>query len=209
MIDAVGAAGMAAHDARRRDGVWPGGHAQPRGAPPLQRHAHAVECHVEIVGAGARRRGATKASATGLPHLQLVLGVERERVADYHPAAGSQRLAVHVRVLRHVAGHAVGGAIEPDRRAADGPPADGGRGRRVAFDERGRDAEHVRDVVEPGGRIVGRQQRRDVHVERQQVADRAGVFGAVEAMQRGRAGIEATGRSAIQRRLERGAERGA
>ena len=51
----------------------------------------------------------------------------------------------------------------------------------------GRHAEHVGDVVEAGRRIVRRQQRADVDVEREQVANGVGVLGAVEPMQRRRA----------------------
>ena len=47
------------------------------------------------------------------------------------------------------------------------------RGRRdVALDQRGRHAQHVGDVVEAGGRIVRRQQRADVDVECEQIANR-------------------------------------
>ena len=80
-----------------------------------------------------------------------------------------------------------------DRDRCDGSPTASAadlRGRRdVALDQRRRDAEHVGDVVEAGRRIVGRQQRADVDVEREQIADGVRVLGAVQPVQRRRAGI--------------------
>ena len=82
----------------------------------------------------------------------------------------------------------------------------GGRGH-VSLDERGRDAEHVGDVVEPGRGVVWRQQRADIDVEREQIANGVRVFGAVQTMQRGRAGIESPRRRSIERGFERRGER--
>ena len=138
-----------AHDGRGGDRVRTGRDAQCASAPrALQRDPRAVDRHVQIVGARPGRRRPAKPRAARLPDLQVVLRVERERVADDDAAARAERQAVDVRVLREVAGHAVGRAIESDRRIADRQPADlRGRGH-VAFDERRRDAEHVGDVVE-------------------------------------------------------------
>ena len=77
----------------------------------------------------------------------------------------------------------------------------------VALDERRRDAEHVGVVVEARRRIVWRQHRAHVHVERQQIANGVGVLGAVEPMQRRRARIGVPRRRAIELRLERRRER--
>ena len=54
----------------------------------------------------------------------------------------------------------------------------------VSFHQRRRHGEHVRHVVEAVAHVVGRQQRRDIHVDRQQVADGVGVLGAIQPVQR-------------------------
>ena len=73
---------------------------------------------------------------------------------------------------------------EADRRARDP-----GRRRRVGFEQRRRNGQRAGDVVKASRRIVRRQQRRDVDLQIQQVADRVGVFGPVQTMQHDRAGI--------------------
>ena len=93
--------------------------------------------------------------------LELVLGVERERVADAEAADRAERQPVDVLVLREVLRHAVGVAARP--RCSGSPTASAlifAAARQIALVQRRRDAEHVRDVVEAVGRIVGRQQRR-------------------------------------------------
>ena len=101
--------------------------------------------------------------------------------------------------------------IEPDamrlvgRRAgriADRHGADRLGGGDVAFEQHRGYAEHVGHVVEAEARVVRRQQRRGVNVERQQVANRVLVFGAVQPVQRRATGIGAGGRRAIDGRLE-------
>ena len=74
--------------------------------------------------------------------------------------------------------------------------------RQIALLQRRRDAQHVGDIVEAVRRIVGRQQRRDVDVEREHVADRVGVLGAVQAMEHRPAGIGRRRRRPIQLALE-------
>ena len=110
-------------------------------------------------------------------------------VLHRHAAARAERQPVVVLVLRVVrrgaeharAGHDVGGVADRQR-------GDLGRRRRVALEQRRRHVQHLADVVEAVGRLVGRQQRRHVHVERQQIADRVGVLGAVQTMDRRMAG---------------------
>ena len=69
--------------------------------------------------------------------------------------------------------------------------------------------EHVGDVVEAVGGIVGRQQRRRVHLEIEQIADRVRVLGAIQPIERRAAGIRLRGRRTIQRGRQRRDERGA
>ena len=63
-----------------------------------------------------------------------------------------------------------------------------GRGE-VCLQQRRRAALSIGDVVETKRGTVGRQERGDVNVEGEQVADRVGVFGAIQAAQRGPARI--------------------
>ena len=70
-----------------------------------------------------------------------------------------------------------------------------------AFDQRRRHAEDVGVVVEPGCRIVRRQHRADIDVEREQIANDVGVLGAIQPVQGRRAGIGLQRRGAIELRL--------
>jgi hypothetical protein len=68
-------------------------------------------------------------------------------------------------------------------RIADGEPADLRSCVRIALDQHRGNAERTCDVIESVARIVARQQLLGVDVEREQVVDGVGVFGAVEPMQ--------------------------
>ena len=119
--------------------------------------------------------------------LEDVVAVERERVADRGPADRAERQAFDVLILREVLADAERVAARGDVGIADGQRRDLRRRRQVALLQRRRDAEHVGDVVEAVRRIVRRQERRDVDVEREQVANRVGVLAAVQPMQDRRA----------------------
>ena len=128
-----------------------------------------------------------------------VFGVERERVGDEEAAARAERQTVHVLVLGGVGTHAIG--VGDDRNlggVADRDGADPPRRRQVALHQHRRDAEHVADVVEAVARVVDRQQRRDVDVEVEQVADGVGVFGAVQPAEDRAARIGLGGGGAIE-----------
>ena len=135
-------------------------------------------------------------------HLEAVLAVERKRVTNLNPADGAERQAVEMLILREVLPNAVGLAARRDARVADRQGADLLGRRQVALLQRRRHAEHVRDIVEAVRRIVGRQHRRDVHVDRQHVADRVGVLRAVQAVQHRTAGIGVRGRRPIELPLQ-------
>jgi hypothetical protein len=69
------------------------------------------------------------------------------------------------------------------RRQSDGKPRDLSRNREIPLEVRRRNRQHIRKVVEAAVcRFISRQLRRDVHVEREEIADRIGVLDAVEAM---------------------------
>ena len=72
------------------------------------------------------------------------------------------------------------------------------------FQQQRRNLQHVGDVVEPVALVVARQQFGDVDVQRQQIADRVGVFGAIQPVQRRAPGIHVAGRRAVERRLQPG-----
>ena len=105
------------------------------------------------------------------PDREGVLAVERQRRLRENAADGADRQPFDVRVLRRV----LADAERLPRRLRFGI-ADRQRGdlvgrRQIALEQHGRDAERVRDVVEPVRRIVGRQHRRRVDVEREQIAE--------------------------------------
>ena len=116
--------------------------------------------------------------------LELVLGVERKIVLHGDAAHGAERQAVEMQPLRVIAGNGVGFRADRDSRIADRERADAVRGREVALEQRRRDDEHVRVVVEAVRGVVGRQQRRHVDVETEQLANRVRVLGAIQAPQR-------------------------
>ena len=136
MIDAVRSAGMTANDGRGTDRMRTGRDAHASGAASLKRDPHAIDHHVEIVGTRPGCGRPAKPRATRLSDLKFVLRIERERVAHHDAAPGAQGEAVHVVVLGDVAGHAIGGPVDPDRRIAEREPADPGGGSGIAFDER-------------------------------------------------------------------------
>ena len=70
----------------------------------------------------------------------------------------------------------------PHLRIADGHRADALRRVHVSFQQQRRRFERRRDVVEPELRAVGRQQVGHVNIHCQQVADRVGVFRAIQTM---------------------------
>ena len=86
------------------------------------------------------------------------------------------------------------GRLEPDGEAAE--PS--GR-RQVSIHERRRDRQHVGNIVEPPlVGIVGREERGDIDIEREQIADRVLVLGAIQTVEGfGAAGIRTRRRCSI------------
>ena len=106
-------------------------------------------------------------------HAEAVVAVRRERVHRRDAAARAERRAFDVMHLRAGARHLVGELRRAGLRIADGQRADAARGAQVAFHQRRRERLRVGDVVEAGADRVGRQERVDVDVDRQQRAHRA------------------------------------
>ena len=74
--------------------------------------------------------------------------------------------------------------------------------RHVAFQQRRRSAQHVRDIVEAVAFIVGRQQRRGIYIQGEQIVDGVGVLGAIQPVQRGASGVRIGRGGAIDRSFE-------
>ena len=86
-----------------------------------------------------------------------------------------------------------------DRRVADGDARDLRRCRQVAIEQRRLDAKRVGVGVEPVGLRIGRQHRRGIDLDAEQVAHGVGVLGAIEAMEARRpTGIRARRGGAVQ-----------
>ena len=98
--------------------------------------------------------------------LNVVLGVERERVLDQHAAARAERQALDVLVLRQLARRRVRRLCRGRRAIADGQAADlQRRRRRIPGSAQAIRVSALGDVVEAFARIVGRQQRRRVDLQ--------------------------------------------
>ena len=166
-------------EARRR-----GGGVERRLAPddePLEQHA--VHPDVE------RLRCAESADVVGVGALEAqpdrVLPVDREPVPDRDaaPRAEGQVLAQPL-VLVLEQRDAVGLDARHGRRDADREPTDSPRRREIPLQQRWRDRQdrrHVVEAVHVG--VVGRQQRRHVHLDLQQIAYGVPVLRPVEAME--------------------------
>ena len=168
---------------------------------PLDQRA--VDPDVELM----RRAHAEDVVLPVRPQLDLdeVLAVDREVIRDGHaaPRAEWQILTLAV-VLPQEQRHVEGLEARSGRRQARGEARDGARRGQVAFELRRRDRQYVGVVVEAGiGRLVARQQRSDVEIERKQVAYRVAILGPVQPVDRaGAARIRAGGRGAVDRGLQ-------
>ena len=136
--------------------------------------------------------------------LNDIFAVGRELILDQDAAAGSERQPLDVIVLRGVRGHVEDG-LRRRRHIANRQTADLSRSRQIRLHQRRRQRQRPRDVVEPVRRIVGRQELRGVHFEREHVANRIRIFGAVEAVQARRR--QMGGRAAIEFILHPGDQR--
>ncbi len=149
-------------------------------ADPGQMHALAVDRELELMrvfqAAHDAQIGAEQADA------ERVLAVERQRHVRENPAGRADRQSFDVRVLRRVLTDAEGLAGRLRFRIADRQRRDLVGRRQIALEQDRRHAERVGDVVEAVRRIVGRQHRRGVDVEREQIANRVGVFHAIQPM---------------------------
>ncbi len=202
----------------------PGGHGHAHAEPRVHgiaRVGRLVEQRLEILAAADRRqvdplpvdrdldivRVLESANDVEIRAVQLrlehVVAVERKRIAHRGPADRAERQPVDVLVLRQILADAEGVAAGRDVGIADGDGRNLHRRRDVFLLQRRGHAEHVRDVVEPVRGVVWRQERRDVHVEIEQVVHRVRVLAAVQPMQNGSAGIGMGSRVGVEVAFER------
>ncbi len=139
--------------------------------------------------------------------VDFVLAVGREQVRRDEAAARAERQAAHVRLLvprRREVGLTARARIGP----TDGAHGDLPRRTDVLLDERRRDLQSARDVVEVLDLFVLRQELRAVDVEREQIAHGVGVFLAIQPMRHdGLIAVVRRGRF-VERVLEPRDERG-
>ena len=152
-------------------------------------------------------RSLQSAHPVGVPALpqldpQLVFCVDREVVADRRAAAGAEGQSLDVPGLVQVGRDDERVGHRRTHRRADREPADPPRRGQVAL-QPARVESAEADVVEAGAGVVGRQQRRDVDLQVQQIADRVAVLGGVEPAQRvAAAGIGVGGGGAVELRFQ-------
>ena len=135
-------------------------------------------------------------------HVEFVLAVEREVVADLDAAARAERQPFDVRGLREIGWRAIHGRHGRCVGIADRKRSDLGRRREVLLEQRRRRSQDVRNVVEPVGLVVGRQELGGVDLEREQVAHGVAVLRAVQPMQRRLTGLRRGQGGLVQAALE-------
>ena len=179
---------------------------RPRLADDERLQRLAVQAHLELVRCVERLQRATGVAAQ--PHTERVLGVLRERVVDPGAAAGAERQPVHANILRQIGRQTERLGRRRGHRSADRETADLLGGRKIALEQARGHPQHAGDVVEAVAAIVGRQQRRDVDLEREQVANDVVILAAVEPVEGvGPARVRMRRRSAIELGLQPGRER--
>ena len=168
---------------------------------PLQ--PHAVETEVELV-----RLAHADDVVVLLPSqqdLDGVLRVERKVISNQRAALRAERQIVAQALVLH---ERFGNLERIDDRyargIADGEPAERARGRQVIFEQRRRDRQYARDVVEAFLiRFVRRQQRTSIDLETQQIADGVRVLVAVQTVNRNPARMRFRRRRRVQVTFQR------
>ena len=112
-------------------------------------------------------------------YFDEVFAVQREIMFDADASAGAQGQPFNVIVLRDVGAHSVGFGNWADSWAANGGAADFSRRRHVAFEQCGRNGQHVGNVIETVTGVVGGQEGRRVHIQMKQIAHRIAVLGSI------------------------------
>ena len=135
-----------------------------------------------------------------------ILRIEREKMLDANSPPCAERQTLEVLALHEEVGHIVSLELGRHRLVADCETADLRRGVRISLDQHRRDPERACDVVESKARVIHGQQALGIDFERQKIANRVFVFGSVEPMERGPAGIRTRLRRCIELAFEIGDE---
>ena len=112
------------------------------------------------------------------------------------------QILAHALRLHQQLGDVVALGVGADRGVSHGEARNLPGGGYVSFQQQRRYREHVRVIVIAVTGLVGRKKRFAVNLQRQQIADRVGVFGAVEAMEGRPAGVGLGGGRAVQLRFQ-------
>ena len=119
-------------------------------------------------------------------------------------ATRSERRAFHMPRLRDDSRQRVIGGLLLDCGVTHGLAADLARSSHIRLHQRRGRGESIGHVVEAMAQIVGGQQLRRIDLQAQQIANRIGVFRAIQTMQRRSARVRVQSRVAVQRILQRG-----
>ena len=106
------------------------------------------------------------------PTREHVFAVGGERVPDARAAASAERHAVEMLVLRQLERNAVGRGRHGGIGITDGHVGDAQRDRQIPLEQQRRGRQHLGDVVETEVAAVARQQRRQIRLDAEHVADR-------------------------------------
>ena len=151
--------------------------------PVEQLHALAVDRDLELLARDLTEDG-REVPGDALD-AECVVAVGRKLVRDQNAAARAERQAFDVVVLRGVR-RDFEDFLARCVHVANREAADLARRRQIRFHQRRRHRQRAGDVVEAAGRVVGRQELGRVHFEREQVANRIRVLGAIHPVQAGR-----------------------
>jgi hypothetical protein len=99
------------------------------------------------------------------------------------PPARPERQASDVLGLHEITWHTIGDRRRAEQKVANGNAADLHSRCGVALDQRRRDAQRIRDVVEALARIISGQERGLVDVEGQQIPNGVRVLGTIQSVE--------------------------
>jgi hypothetical protein len=116
--------------------------------------------------------------------LKLVFTVERKIVLSHKATHGAQWQAFPIQRLRLIAPDTVSLRTWKSHRIANGQSAYAICGRKVTLEQSGRDNQKICDVVEAECRVIGWQKRGNINVDVEEVTNRIGILGAVQATER-------------------------
>ena len=121
----------------------------------------------------------------GLRHLdpELVFRIQRERVLEQGAAASAQREPLDAPALRDIRAHSKRFGVRRRLAIADGDARYRTGSGDVPIQQRRRNLQNARNVVEAVARVIRRQERRHIDIDGQNVAYRALILGSVQTME--------------------------